>query len=425
MSQTHQENARTSSKPTEAAKASIPGPVRIRRVRVFLAAVGVLIGGCCLARWAVIPFFFATGVGRLNGDSYMVRASMDGNVESAVDSSVTRVEAGQVVARVSRLVDDAAIQAQVVRCKDQRVRIDRLTTEKARFEAELTRARAVLDDYRTAMVGSLTSSVQEGRAAVAIAELGVRSARTAAVRAEFLWKREAISREEYEHFRAQLAIAESRLLQARAALERFEAELAASRRGIFLTKENPMALQLVMQLELRVLAIAADETEAARRLDVFEADLATARVREDILASAPVRAPVAGRIIRRMILGGQVHHHEPLFEIAGSNVFIEAFVQQSYRGAITLGSRAVIVVPGGPTLRGRVMGFRESAPNEVEPSNLSRVSRGPDQLSVLIEPDDPSDLEALRGQQCRVLFLGREPSWLDRASDWLFTIRWR
>jgi membrane fusion protein (multidrug efflux system) len=298
-----------------------------------------------------------------------IAAQVPGTVAEVAVQDNQRVKAGDVLIRL----DPRSYQAAV-----ERARADLADAQAASLAAEtgvpiasttttsgVSTARAGLEEARAA-VAAASTDVGAARARLAAAEARQRALETEAVRArrDFerlgdLVKKEEVSRQQYDAARATaeaaeasaaaaaaeakasaagIAVAESRLIQAKGAQARAEADLASAR-----TAPDQMKVTR------------AQAEAAAARVERAQAILKQAELD---LERTTVAAPVAGVVSRKSIEVGQVvQAGQALVALVKvDDVWITANFKETQLDGMRPGQRAVVKVDafGGRTFQGHV-----------------------------------------------------------------------
>ena len=407
------------------AQPSVPFAWRkhVRWWRVLSALVGAALILWVTVRYVIIPIWLPNGVGVTNMRSTLVRSPLDGTVKLAPIELGTVVQAGDLIATLTNdLVDESTAQRLTTRREELKSHLVRLADERIRVEATRAAAQRSLKSHQAALVKTQEKVSLELHENIEMAKVNQSSSVRTLELERRLFKDHATTLDQLWSAFEATKIAALTIDQRKASLERAEAELAASRSGVILNM-SPFHLQLEEQMSIRLSGIDIEIAENSRLLSAVEVELAAATNRVRQLAHAEVRSPFKGIIIRRMVLGGTIPRHEPLFEIAEPKVFVEAVIYQGCLNRLATNCLAIINVTGGRTLEGRVRGIRLSGTGDVEPSNVSRIPRRPDQVSVLIDLDEFEATPELASRHCEVLILDREPGWLQCAARKLFSFR--
>lgn len=392
---------------------------RLRR----LFAVGLVL---FVLWWLVLPLAYpVSSQAVVNARLVQIRAPIDGTTCALEAELGSRVEAGQVLARLKNPQLDAS-QLTLLR-----TRYAELGARRGKLEAEIkevANAVKLLQDlsckYQDGRIALLRATQKEMELQLDVAKRQHQARSKSLDRTKVLQRERSASRNEIDEAEELETVARRKIDIMQATLTRAGVELEAADQGIFLQNEVPYLQQRAAELAAKGPQLRASLKEAGDLLSKVGAELAAEEARVASLREATLTAPVPGVVWTCQGNHGQkVKDGETLFQLADSGtVFVEARLHQRHLASVAPGSRATILLPGGRTLIGRVRGVRTPGPNDRESSfavNLPFESTKHGQ--VLIDFDSDLGGPELIGLHARVLFLNEDPSVLQQGLAWLFT----
>ena len=298
------------------------GARRVRRHRSYvIVAIVLLIVAAPIVSWLS---FYSNNITSTNATVQAhlaeIGTRVTGLVRSVEVDAGDRVIAGQVLVRL----EDGHLRADVQEAKAQLAGLER-SLDAERLELANAREQA-------------EQQAQEANAKVAAAEAQTEAARIRAeeaqrvhsVQASLFQRGGAISGEDVKNAESEKRAADAEVSEARA---NYVAEVAASE-NVRLTSE---ALSI---RERRIAVLAAGVERARARVSRAEAEL----------EAALIRAPEDGAIIRRFVQpGGSVKAGDPIISMwLGSDVWVEAWIDEDDIGHVRRGSRSSVTLDAFP-----------------------------------------------------------------------------
>jgi len=397
---------------------------RTLRLTVGLAGVALLL--LVFLRWVVIPTGWpTTSEAWLQAPLVVVRADADGNVELGCQDG-DLVEPGAHVATIANANVDPA---RVSHLKSALASVD---AEHAKFCKDLESAQSFdrlssceLAAYRRTLVAGLKLSLVEAESQIAecvvahdqakrVADLNRRAAATGAA-------------SEDERLRAIEAesIARTRLERARAVRDRFQVEIEAAEKNVFVQRESPIYLSFQMQGRLSIPQIEANVAHVKERRAAIQAELGQIEEYAKRQAGSIVRTPVGGVVWRRTPGRGSVSKGESLVEVAETRrMFIEAVFPEGHSQSLTPGVRAVVVFRGLPPFEGRVQAVRQPSPTDQDTAYAIQHPRRLNQLKAVITFEGARPDATLLGRQCSVMIPDSTTYGHDWAERLFIALRW-
>lgn len=298
------------------------GPHRIRRhLRWAVAALVLLLALAPAYSWIRYQSLHVTSANAIvRGHLAEIGTRLSGVVTSVEVDAGDHVTAGQVLIRL----EDRHLRAEA---QETRAEIEGLERAIEVEELAIVHERRRIEQEEQQAL----ANVEAAQAQTAAAEIRAYDARQDhAVRQSLLDGGGAVSSEDVRGAKASWRTAEALSKEARA---KYEAAKSAEE-NVRLTGDA-----LVVR-ERKIGLLEADLLRAQARLLRAEADL----------ASASIRAPADGAIIRRILQpGGSVDVAQPIISMwLGQDVWIEAWIDEDDIGAVKLGSEATVTLQSFP-----------------------------------------------------------------------------
>lgn len=276
-----------------------------------LLRAGLGLGLLALFGYSLLPGVIYTQypLGRVNAGLVTVRAPIDGQVAFRDLRVGQRVSQGQALARLSdppeRDVRLANLWAQEHSLAD---RITSLERQMAGLEPLMERLGRDSDNFRAAVISSLTAQTGEAEAQVKRAEANLRLLETQLKRTESLAGSSYASKADLDRRRADADVAKSDLAARRKALDRLLEERRAAHRGVYLSdsyNNAPYSQQRRDEIELQRLSLINRHAEIVAERAQVRRQIEAEQSRRDLVGNAAIAAPLHG-VLWRVLEGDNI-----------------------------------------------------------------------------------------------------------------------
>lgn len=320
---------------------SIPG----RALRIGLGAVLLAVFG-----YAMLPgvFYAQAPAGRVNADLITLRAPIDGQVSFTDLRIGERVTRGQALAVLrdapDRDVRLANLQAQTEALSD---RIANLSQQVAALEPFLQRLGGDSQNFRSAVVATLTAQVAEAEARLRSAEANARLQEAQFKRIAPLAEKGFASSADLDRRRSELDVAQAEAAAQRKNLDRLRQERNAADQGIYLTdsyNNAPYSQQRRDEIELQRLSLLSRRAELEAERQQTERQLQAEQRRRQQVGEATLVAPADGLVWRLLESeNATIGISAPLVQIADcSRIFFEVARDRRTESTLSIGDAAQV-----------------------------------------------------------------------------------
>jgi multidrug resistance efflux pump len=356
-------------------------------------------------RWVLIPIVVPmTNDAWPNAPLTVIRADNEGNAQ-LLPAIGQAVEQGTIVAVLSNGGMDpsrvAGLRCEMAKSKAEQTKRRRDLQIAKNLEQLANRE---LEQYRKMLLASLRASLQESDARIHELTVAHQQSKRVLDMSRRLGGTGAISRDERDRAEESQARAKNCLEQAEASRKRIAMEIEAAEQNVFVQRDTPIYLQWSLQMQQSIPQLEAQLAETEDQLAATDTELKLVEEHADRLAGSTICSPVSGVVWRRNASWGPVAKGESLLEIAQTqSQFIEALFSESHARSLYPGARAVIVFSGLPPFEGTVRAVRQPSPTDHDWACAIRLPRRLNQLTVVIDFENPLTDASLLGRQCQVL----------------------
>lgn len=327
--------------PLKSKSFSIPG----RALRIGLGAVLLAVFG-----YALLPgvFYAQAPVGRVNADLVTLRAPIEGQVSFSDLRIGERVTRGQSLAVLrdapDRDVRLANLQAQSGALADRVANIDQ---QVAALEPFLQRLGGDSQNFRAAVVSTLTAQVAEAEARVRSAEANARLQDAQLKRIAPLAEKGFASQADLDRRRSEYDVAQAEVNALRKQLDRLRQERSAADQGIYLTdsyNNAPYSQQRRDEIELQKLNLISRRAELEAERQQVERQLQAEQRRRQHVGEATLSAPADGVVWRLLESdNATIGISAPLVQIADcSRIFFEVARDRRTESMLSIGDAALV-----------------------------------------------------------------------------------
>lgn len=334
----------------ESVAATTPQPIaaksaadRLRRPLkcVLAAAVAVVLGWVPVNRLLVTSSAEAT----VNARLVTLRAPIDGVVDGLMPVADTEARSG-VIFKISNRRSDRGhldeLQRLVLQAEADR---DALRDRHARLVPLLVAYREQTDAFKAARVAQLSARSAELKAEIAVADARVVEAKAALGRAAQLQPSGYVSGATYEKAERDFKVLNETANASRSRLEGTEIEMAAARRGIFVGdsyNDTPQSAQRATELEQQIGDIAIQLAASEKRLQLAHDTLAAEQNAYALRSAADVALPNKGRVWERLVTTGEeVRQGQDLLRVLDcGQAVVTATVTESNYDTLRIGDKA-------------------------------------------------------------------------------------
>jgi len=320
---------------------SIPG----RALRIGLGVVLLAVFG-----YAMLPgvFYAQAPVGRVNADLITLRAPIEGQVSYTDLRIGERVTRGQSLAVLrdapDRDVRLSNLQAQSAALADRVASIDQ---QIAALEPFLQRLSGDSQNFRDAVVATLTAKVTEAEARVRSAEANARLQDAQYKRIAPLAEKGYASSADLDRRRSEFDVAQAEVVAQRKQLDRLRQERSAADQGVYLTdsyNNAPYSQQRRDEIELQKLTLTSRRAELESDRQQVERQLQAEQRRRQHVGEATLTAPVDGVVWRLLESDNStISISAPVMLIADcSRIFFEVARDRRTDSALSIGDTALV-----------------------------------------------------------------------------------
>jgi multidrug resistance efflux pump len=280
----------------------------------------------------------------VNARLYVVRAPIEGRVALAVRSIGSRVNTGELVARVTDERFDTARLLELERDRDgQQIELQRIAAQRVALSLSRAGFEAQSADYRRGRIRQIEVRIAEAKAAQDAAGARLREADAEFNRANELKNRGVQTVANLGRARAAFDVAQQELQSTRERGKYFETELAAAHSGVFIGEsynDAPFSAQRIHEIDLRLAELYVDEERIKARIVQYGRQIDAERLRVNRLTSAALNARVPGVVWDFLVDDGEhARRGQDLVKLVDCNsLVVTAGVSEALYASLSVGA---------------------------------------------------------------------------------------